>query len=99
MINRSFQWYLMAGVVVLSVTMVLTDESRENLNTLKENLSYQKQKNIALSQHVSSLRSKIYRLANDDRYLEKVVRSELGLSGANEVVVLFDNPEKDNGVK
>jgi len=46
----------------------------------------------ALQRDNEHLREKIYRLANDDRYLEKIAREELGLAREGEVVYRFPQP-------
>jgi len=45
----------------------------------------------ALQKENENLREKIHRLAHDDRYLEKVVREELGLVREGEIVYRFPN--------
>lgn len=45
----------------------------------------------ALREENEILREKIFRLGHDDRYLEKVVREELGLAREGEIVYRFPN--------
>lgn len=53
----------------------------------------------ALQQENELLREKIYRLGNDDRYLEKVAREELGLAREGEIVYRFPSSKSpDKGV-
>ena len=45
----------------------------------------------ALQKENELLREKIHRLGHDDRYLEKIVREELGLAKEGEIVYRFPN--------
>lgn len=45
----------------------------------------------ALQAENEILREKVFRLGHDDRYLEKVVREELGLAREGEIVYRFPN--------
>ena len=51
----------------------------------------------ALQHENERLREKVYRLANDDQYLEKVAREELGLAKEGEVVYRFSRSLSETG--
>ena len=51
------------------------------------------ERNFLLQRENEALRERIYRIRNDDRYLEKIAREELGLVRPGEIVYRFPSTE------
>lgn len=87
------EWAPLAVTVCALLTVVLSlfgEDSYERLQGLRRAVIVQERENAAMLEKVSTLRTKIRGLREDERELEKAARNELGLARPNEQVYIFD---------
>jgi hypothetical protein len=84
-----------AGLVLAGSFMF--DDGFTKVASLERSLEQHRRSNGALEQDVERLRREIAGLQGDDRVLERVARSELGLVRPDELMVIFDRKEGASG--
>lgn len=82
---------LVCCFLTILLSIVFGDGSINNLKLMRESLSAQKIVNEKLSEKVQKLSEEATRLKTDDRFLEKTVRNELGLTRKGELVFIFED--------
>lgn len=80
-----------AGLVLAGTFML--DDGFTKVESLQRSLEQHRRSNGALEQDVERLQREIAGLQGDDRVLERVARSELGLVRPDELMVIFDRKE------
>ncbi len=86
---------LVAAIVVVLGSLALARDGVPNLLALRRERQRLGEEAVAVLQENSTLRDQLARLRNDDRFLERLVRRELGFVGPGEVVYRFRRPPKE----
>ena len=83
------------------MVIIFSDHGLVDYSRLKKEVNGLIEKNASLTQENLFLSREIDRLKNDPKYVENVVRKELGMIGENEVIInLKRNPaQKKSGWK
>jgi cell division protein FtsB len=90
--------YLLASLIVLlSLVTIVGERGALHLWRLRGERSRLDEQNYRLQKENEALRHRIYRIRNDDDYLEKLAREELNLVRPGEVVYRFQN--RENGTR
>jgi len=85
---------LIAAILIVLGSLVLARDGVPNLLALRHERQRLGEQAVAVLQENATLRDEIARLRDDDRYLERLARRELGLVGPGEVVYRFRRPPK-----
>jgi len=89
---RRWPIYLIGSLILLlSLVTVVGERGALHLWRLGGEKSRLDEQNYRLQKENEALRQRIYRIRNDDDYLEKVAREELNLVRPGEVVYRFQN--------
>jgi cell division protein FtsB len=84
--------YLISSLIVLlALVTIVGERGALHLWRLRGEKSRLDEQNYLLQKENELLRQRVYRLRNDDDYLEKVAREELNLARPGEVVYRFQN--------
>ena len=90
-------YFLASLIVLLSLVTVIGERGALHLWRLRGERSRLDEQNYRLQKENEALRQRIYRIRNDDDYLEKLAREELNLVRPGEVVYRFQN--RENGAR
>ena len=85
---------LVAAIVLMLCSLMLPSDGIPSLLALRRERQRLGEQAVALLQQNAALREQIHRLRTDDRFLEGLVRRELGLVGSDEVVYRFRRAPK-----
>ncbi|MDL2329475.1 septum formation initiator family protein [Desulfosarcina sp. OttesenSCG-928-A07] len=99
MIQNRLKWSVLGGAFALTVflfVILFSDKGLVELSRLKEEEQAIKEKNETVARDNVELYQVIERLQKDPTYIEWVARSELGMIGRDDVVVIF---QRTNGNK
>ncbi len=80
---------LTAALALMLFFLVFGEWGLVHYRRLAEERRLLEERSQALQRENELLREKIYRISNDDRYLEKLAREELGLVRKGEIIYLF----------
>jgi cell division protein FtsB len=84
--------YLIGSLIVLlSLVTIVGERGALHLWRLRGEKSRLDEQNYRLQKENEALRQRVYRIRNDDDYLEKVAREELNLVRPGEIVYRFQN--------
>ena len=83
---------LVTLLVLISVFLIFGEWGLLHYWRLSDEATRLERRTRALQSENEHLRENVYRLGNDDQYLEKVAREELGLAREGEVVYRFPRP-------
>jgi cell division protein FtsB len=90
------QWILIGGVLAVAGALFFFDTSASQVQELQTAIQSQLQANKVMRQEIGELRSQIYNISHNDRYLEQLARNKLALSRQDEEVYIFqDHLKKD----
>ena len=81
-----------ALIVLLALITVIGERGVLHLWRLRGEQSRLDEQNFRLQKENEALRQRIYRIRNDNAYLEKLAREELNLVRPGEIVYRFSNP-------
>jgi len=85
--------YLFSALIVLLALMTVVGERGVlHLWRLRGEKNRLDEQNFRLQKENEALRHRIYRIRNDNAYLEKLAREELNLVRPGEIVYRFSNP-------
>ena len=85
--------YLFSALIVLLASITVVGERGVlHLWRLRGEQSRLDEQNFRLQKENEALRQRIYRIRNDNAYLEKLAREELNLVRPGEIVYRFSNP-------
>lgn len=82
--------YIFIAFAVIFLIIMFSDNSYSQLSLIKENIELQNKRNAELRREVLELRSRVYRLQNNPRALEKAARNKLGLARPGEEIYIFE---------
>ena len=80
---------LMSVLVLMLFFLVFGEWGLLHYRQLSEERRLLEERSQALQRENELLREKIYRIGNDDRYLEKIAREEFGLVRKGEIIYVF----------
>jgi cell division protein FtsB len=96
---KRFAPFIMLALSLSSLSLFFTGEGDLHaLRGLQERLQIAKERNGRLQEYVQELREHNTRIKRDPRFLEHVVRNELGLVRDGEVVFVFEGAEAQKGL-
>ncbi len=78
---------IILALFCLGLLIIFSDYGLVDYNQLKKERDGLIEKNASLTRENLSLSREIDRLKNDAKYVEKVVRKELGMIGKDEVII------------
>ena len=81
-----------ALIVLLALITVIGERGVLHLWRLRGEKNRLDEQNFRLQKENEALRQRIYRIRNDNAYLEKLAREELNLVRPGEIVYRFSNP-------
>jgi cell division protein FtsB len=81
-----------ALIVLLALITVIGERGVLHLWRLRGEQNRLDEQNFRLQKENEALRQRIYRIRNDNAYLEKLAREELNLVRPGEIVYRFSNP-------
>jgi cell division protein FtsB len=81
-----------ALIVLLALITVVGERGVLHLWRLRGEQNRLDEQNFRLQKENEALRQRIYRIRNDNAYLEKLAREELNLVRPGEIVYRFSNP-------
>lgn len=81
-----------ALIVLLALITVIGERGVLHLWRLRGEKNRLDEQNFLLQKENEALRQRIYRIRNDNAYLEKLAREELNLVRPGEIVYRFSNP-------
>lgn len=88
---------IILSLFCLGLIIIFSDYGLVDYSRLKNDMNRLIEKNATLTQENLFLSREIDRLKNDPKYVENVVRKELGMIGKDEVIInLKRNPAKKN---
>ena len=91
---KRFAPFIMLALSLSSLSLFFTgDGDLHALRGLQQRLETAKERNDRLQEYVEGLREHNTRIKRDPRFLEHVVRNELGLVRDSEVVFVFESGE------
>lgn len=79
-------------IVLLALITVIGERGVLHLWRLRGEKNRLDEQNFRLQKENEALRQRIYRIRNDNAYLEKLAREELNLVRPGEIVYRFSNP-------
>lgn len=86
--------YLLSTIIVLlSLVTMVGERGAIHLLRLREEKSRLDEQNYRLQKENETLRQRIWRIRNDNRYLEKLAREELNMVRPGDVVYRFGRTE------
>lgn len=88
--NRA-PYILLALALAFALFLLEGNESFSRRAILQEQVKLEHERTEALERRVDAMHQRVLRLGADDRYLEEVVREEVGMAKENELVFLFDD--------
>ena len=95
---RRWPIYLISSLIaLLSLVTIVGERGALHLWRLRGEKSRLDEQNYLLQKENEVLRQRIYRIRNDDDYLEKVAREELNLARPGEVVYRLQNRGSRSG--
>lgn len=95
---RRWPIYLISSLIaLLSLVTIVGERGALHLWRLRGEKSRLDEQNYLLQKENEALRQRIYRIRNDDDYLEKVAREELNLARPGEVVYRLQNRGSRSG--
>lgn len=90
--NNIYGYLIGTGVIVfILVSSFMGERGLMSVFSLKNELKEMKNYSQILRKENGRLKDYIYLLKNDQRYIEKIAREELGLVRAGELIYLFEN--------
>ena len=81
-----------ALIVLLALITVVGERGVLYLSRLRGEKNRLDEQNFRLQKENEALRQRIYRIRNDNAYLEKIAREELNVVRPGEIVYRFSNP-------
>ncbi|HMA79980.1 MAG TPA: septum formation initiator family protein [Candidatus Binatia bacterium] len=90
--QRWLIYLLGTGIVLLSLVTIVGERGALHLWRLRGEKSRLDEQNFRLQQENEALRRRIFRIRNDDDYLEKLAREDLNMVRPGEVVYRFQSP-------
>ena len=81
-----------ALIILLALITVVGERGVLHLWRLRGEKNRLDEQNFHLQKENEALRQRVYRIRNDNAYLEKVAREELNLVRPGEIVYRFSNP-------
>ena len=90
--QRWLIYLLSALIVLLALITVVGERGVLHLSRLRGEKNRLDEQNFRLQKENEALRQRIYRIRNDNAYLEKLAREELNLVRPGEIVYRFSNP-------
>lgn len=90
--NNIYGYLIGTGVIVfILVSSFMGERGLMSVFSLKNELKEMKNYSQILRKENGRLKDYIYLLKNDQRYIEKIAREELGLVRTGELIYLFEN--------
>ena len=86
-----------ALIVLLALITVVGERGVLHLWRLRGEKNRLDEQNFQLHKENEALRQRVYRIRNDNAYLEKLAREELNLVRPGEIVYRFSNPTNRSG--
>ena len=86
-------YFLACSIVLLSLYTIVGDRGAIHLWRLQGEKEKLDEQNYRLHKENEALRQRIFRLRNDDWYLEMIAREELNLVRPGEVIYRFSSPD------
>ena len=86
-----------ALIVLLALITVVGERGVLYLSRLRGEKNRLDEQNFHLQKENEALRQRVYRIRNDNAYLEKLAREELSLVRPGEIVYQFSNPANRPG--
>ena len=86
-----------ALIILLALVTVIGERGVLHLWRLRGEKNRLDEQNFHLQKENEALRQRVYRIRNDNGYLEKLAREELNLVRPGEIVYRFSNPAKRSG--
>jgi cell division protein FtsB len=91
-LRREWLSLIFGGVLVLlSLSVLLGNQGPRDLVALQSHRAALEASRDRLAVENASFRTRVQRLRSDDRYLERLIRSELGYARPDELVYKFAN--------
>ena len=90
--QRWLVYLFSALIVLLALITVIGERGVLHLWRLRGEKNRLDEQNFRLQKENEALRQRIYRIRNDNAYLEKLAREELNLVRPGEIVYRFSNP-------
>jgi cell division protein FtsB len=90
--QRWLIYLLSVLIVLLALITVVGERGVLHLSRLRGEKNRLDEQNFRLQKENEALRQRIYRIRNDNAYLEKLAREELNLVRPGEIVYRFSNP-------
>lgn len=85
---------LLAAILIGVITFVGDDSALSDLRKVQRAEEAQTRKNATLQGEVAALSREVEQLEGSPRALEKAARQELGMARADELVVIFEQKDK-----
>ncbi|HEY1232955.1 MAG TPA: septum formation initiator family protein [Candidatus Binatia bacterium] len=86
-----------ALIILLALITVVGERGVLHLWRLRGEKNSLDEQNFHLQKENEALRQRVYRIRNDNAYLEKLAREELNLVRPGEIVYRFSNPANRSG--
>ena len=84
-------------IILLALITVVGERGVLHLWRLRGEKNRLDEQNFHLQKENEALRQRVYRIRNDNAYLEKLAREELNLVRPGEIVYRFSNPANRSG--
>ena len=91
--SRWLLYFLACSIGLLSLYTILGDRGAIHLWRLQGEKEKLDEQNYRLHKENDALRQRIFRLRNDDSYLETIAREELNLVRPGEIIYRFSSPD------
>lgn len=91
--SRWLLYFLASSIVLLSLYTIVGDRGAIHLWRLQGEKEKLDEQNHRLHKENEALRQRIFRLRNDDSYLETIAREELNLVRPGEIIYRFSSPD------
>ena len=93
--KRYIPGLILGGLLILTVSSIIGEQSYPQLQRLRENLQKQTTKNREMRAYLQELRQQLVDLQHNDRELEKAARNELGLAREDELIFVFEKEQRE----
>ena len=85
---------ILISLLILGGLTFFGEKGIFSLLRLRKEVARIKEKNLKLEEENQKLREEVKRLHSDKRYIEEIVRKELGMVKEGEIIYRFDTPSR-----
>ena len=93
--TRYIPYIILFSAVIFASFALFGNDSYSDLVLLRERLKAQSEHTSVLRSTVSDLRNQVHGFQDDNRFLERVARDDLGLVREDEILFVFEDEESE----